>query len=113
MRKASPPHEWHHAEIAMEFLSAIFFGVRGIDAAAAFEAAPRNASATSYRKAALCFLLSGAILFLTASLTDVLANARAIGEVFGWSGIGCFQVCVLCGLRYSVVNKRVDAADCE
>jgi hypothetical protein len=94
----------------MEFLSAIFFGVRGIDAAAAFEAAPSNPSATFYRKAALCFFLLAATLLLTAALVDVLANARAIGEVFGWSGIGCFQVCVLCGLRYSVVNK-VDAAE--
>jgi hypothetical protein len=97
----------------MEYLSAIFFGVRGIDAAAAFDAAPSNPSATFYRKAALCFFLLGATLFLTAALVHVLANARAIGEVFGWSGIGCFQVCVLCGLRYSVVNKRADAADCE
>ena len=100
------------SEIAMEFLSAIFYGWRGIDAAAAFEAAPRNPCATFYRKAALCFFLVGATFLLTAALVDVLANARAIGEVFGWSGIGCFQVCVLCGLRYSVVNK-VDAADCE
>jgi hypothetical protein len=100
------------SEIAMEFLSAIFFGWRGIDAAAAFEAAPRNPSATFYRKPALCFFLVGATFLLTAALVDVLANARAIGEVFGWSGIGCFQVCVLCGLQYSVVNK-VDAADCE
>jgi hypothetical protein len=97
----------------MDFLSAVFFGVRGIDAVAGFEAAPRNSSATFYRKAARCFFLVGATLFLTAALVDVLANARAIGEVFGWSGIGCFQVCVLCGLRYSVANKRVDAADCE
>jgi len=95
----------------MEYLSAIFFGVRGNDAAAAFEAAPANPSAKFYRKAALCFFLLGATLLLTAALVDVLANARAIGEVFGWSGIGCFQVCVLCGLRYSVVNKRADAAE--
>ena len=113
MRNASPQHEWRHAEIAMEFLSAIFFGVRGIDAAAGFEAAPRNASAKFYRKAALGFFLLAATLFLTAALVDVLANARAIGEVFGWSGIGCVQVSVLCGLRYSVVNQRADAADCE
>jgi hypothetical protein len=66
------------SEIAMEFLSAIFFGVRGIDAAAAFDAAPGNPSATFYRKAALCFFLLGATLFLTAALVDVLANARAI-----------------------------------
>ncbi|HEV3303778.1 MAG TPA: hypothetical protein VG055_29260 [Planctomycetaceae bacterium] len=97
----------------MDFLSAIFFGVRGIDAVAAFEAAPRNPSATFYRKAALCFFLVGATLLLTAALVDVLANARAIGEVFGWSGIGCVQVSVLCGLRYSVVNRRADAAEWE
>ena len=67
----------------MEFLSAIFFGVRGIDAAAALEAAPTNPAATLYRKTALCFFLLGAALFLTYALVDVIANARAIGEVFG------------------------------
>jgi hypothetical protein len=93
----------------MDLLSAIFFGVRGIAAAAGFEAAPTNPSAMLFRKAAVCFFLVGAFLFLTACLFDVLANARAIGEIFGWSGIGCLQVCVLCGLRYSVVNNRADA----
>jgi hypothetical protein len=93
----------------MEYLFAIVFGFRGIEAAAAFEAAPTNPSAWFYRKAALCFFLLGAFLFLAASVIDVLANARAIEEIFGWSGIGCFQVCVLCGLRYSAINNRADA----
>ncbi len=88
-----------------------FFGFRGIGTVAAFDAAPTNPSATLYRKAALCFFLVGAFLFLTASLIDVLANARAIGEVFGWSGIGCVQICVLCGLRYSAINRKADSAD--
>jgi|ERR1700677_3220035 hypothetical protein len=95
----------------MEYLFAIVFGFRGIEAAAAFEAAPTNCSAWLYRKAALCFFLLGAFLFLAASVIDVLANARAIGEVFGWSGIGSLQISVICGLRYSVVNRRAETAN--
>jgi hypothetical protein len=94
----------------MEILFAIVFGFRGIEAAAAFEAVPTNPSAWFYRKAALCFFLLGALLFLAASVIDVLANARAIGEIFGWSGSGCLQVSVICGLRYSVANRSMSGS---
>ncbi len=60
----------------MDYLFAIVFGFRGIEAAAAFEAAPTNPSAWFYRKAALCLFVLGAFLFLTASVIDVLANAQ-------------------------------------
>jgi hypothetical protein len=92
----------------MEVLFGIVFGVRGIDTAAAFETHPRNPSMRFYRKVALGFFLGAAGLFLTASLVDTVLNARAVGEVFGWSAIGCLQVCVLCGLRYSAIGKASD-----
>lgn len=75
-------------------------------AAEAFEAPPINPAARRYRIVALCLFATSSVLLLTAALVDTVAGARSLSEVFGWSGIGCLQVCVLCGIRYAAVNKK-------
>ena len=76
-------------------------------AAEAFDSPPRNASARRWRLAALLFLLATAGLFLTAALLHTLAGRPLLGEIFGWTGIVCFELCVFSGLRYAVVNRPV------
>jgi len=87
-------------------LSHLFTGSakRWIAAAEAFEAPPTNPAAQRYRVIAFCFFMAFAALVLIAALVDTLAKARSVSEVFGWSGIACFQVCVFCGVRYAIVN---------
>jgi hypothetical protein len=86
-------------------------GKRWISAAEAFEAPPANPAAQRYRAVAFyCFMAFSALL-LTAALVDTLAKARPVSEVFGWSGIACFQVCVFCGIRYAIVNKAYEDDD--
>jgi hypothetical protein len=75
-------------------------------AAEAFEAPPISPAARRYRIAALCLFMAASALLLTAALVDTMAGSRSLSEVFGWSGIGCFQVSVFCGIRYAVVNKK-------
>lgn len=75
-------------------------------AAEAFEAPPISPAARRYRIAALCLFMAASVLLLAAALVDTIAGSRSLSEVFGWSGIGCFQVCVFCGIRYAVVNKQ-------
>jgi hypothetical protein len=72
----------------------------------AFDAPPANAAAKRYRQIALCSFLAASVLFLTAALLDTVANARPVGNVFGFSGIACIEICVICGLRYAAVNAR-------
>jgi hypothetical protein len=77
-----------------------------IAAAEAFEAPPISSVARRYRFVALCLFMIASALLLTAALVDTLAKWRSLSEAFGWSGIGCFQVCVVCGIRYAAVNKK-------
>lgn len=83
---------------------------RRLAAAEAFGSRPDNPAARRCRIVALCFFMAASSLLLTAALAETLSKARAASEVFGWSGIACLQVCVLCGIRYAVVNKRCWAA---
>jgi hypothetical protein len=91
--------------IFLSILSPLGFAKRGVDAAEALDAPPVTPSAQRYRGIAFCFFLVAAALLLTAGLVDCFADARLASEVFGWSGIGCLQICVTCGLRYKAVNR--------
>jgi hypothetical protein len=75
-------------------------------AAEAFESPPISPAARRYRIVALCFFMLASALLLIAALVDTIAGSRSLSEVFGWSGIGCIQICVLCGIRYAAVNKK-------
>jgi hypothetical protein len=79
---------------------------RRLAAVEAFEAAPISPAARRYRIAALCLFTASSALLLTAALVDTVVGSRWLSEVFGWSGIACLQVCVFCGIRYAVVNKK-------
>ena len=75
-------------------------------AAEAFGAPPINPAAQRYRSVALCLFPASSALLLAAALADTVAGARRVSEVFGWSGIAGLQGCVVCGLRYAVVNQK-------
>jgi hypothetical protein len=77
-----------------------------IAAAEALGAPPVSPAARGYRSVALWLFLASSVLLLGAALADTIAGARSLSEVFGWSGIGCLQVCVFCGIRYASVNKK-------
>jgi len=81
-----------------------------MDAVEAFEARPLNPTASRYRITAICFFLATSSLFLTAALVHICADARVLGEILGWTGIACVHVCIVCGLRYRIVNRRPDFA---
>ncbi len=80
-------------------------------ASGAFDAPPTNPLALRYRAVAFCCFLTFAALVLTASLVDTVAKARPLGEVFGFSGIACFLVCIFCLLRFTAVNKAKHCDD--
>ena len=71
-----------------------------------FETPPQNIRASRWRLAALLLFLAFACLLLTAAILHTAAGKPQLGEIFGWSGIVCFELSVLCGLRYAVVNRR-------
>ncbi len=89
----------------LSLLSPESFGIRMIEAAEAFETPPLSATARRYAAVAVCCLLTGAALLVTAALVDWLANARPLSEKFGWAGLGCLVVCVYSGLRYKDANR--------
>jgi hypothetical protein len=62
--------------------------------------------ARHYRAAAFSLFMIAAALLMTAALVDALADARLASECFGWSGIGCLHLCVICGLRYKAGNRE-------
>ena len=78
---------------------------RRLNAIGAFDTPPACPAARRYAAAAILFLMVGATLFLASSLVDVLAGDRFMCEVLGWSALGCFQVCFLCGYRYAAINQ--------
>jgi hypothetical protein len=81
-------------------------GKQRLAAAESFEAPPISPEARRYRVVALCLFVASSALLLATALVDTGAGARSLSEVFGWSGIGCLQMCVLCGVRYAAVNKQ-------
>lgn len=77
-----------------------------MDAAAAFSDPPRNPAARRWARLALLLFLMTSALLVTSALIDWQIGDRLICEIFGWSGIVCFQLCVACGLRYAIINNR-------
>jgi hypothetical protein len=86
---------------------------RRIAAAEAFGAPPISPAARRLRSVALWLFMASSGLLLAAVLADTVAGARSLSEVFGWSGIGCLQVCVFCGIRYASVNKKRMDHECD
>jgi len=78
-----------------------------LEAAEAFETPPQNPTARRWATLTLILFLATSTILLAAALTDWLGN-RPLSEVFGWTGIVCFQTCVICGVRYASINKSVE-----
>jgi len=64
-----------------------------------------NSRVANYRKAALCFFLCFAGLFLCGSLIRVFAGAE-IGDAVAWTGAGCFVIAAACVLRSASIDGR-------
>jgi len=79
-----------------------------IRAAEAFETPPRNRIAKRWTTIALTLFLLASTLMLTAALVDWFTGRRFIAECLGWTGVVCLQLCVVCGVRYAVVNRIVN-----
>jgi hypothetical protein len=94
--------------LVFSFLAHLITGAGWYSALAAFGEPPANAGARRYRVAAFCLLLTGAALVLTAAFVESFAQARDASEVFGWSGLVCLELCVICGIRYASVNRTAN-----
>ncbi len=81
-----------------------------IRAAEAFETPPTNPTARRWATIALTLFLLTSALMLTAALVDWFTGRRFIAECFGWTGVACLQLCVVCGVRYAIVNRNVKSA---
>ena len=46
------------------------------------------------------------VLLLVASIMFCMKPELLLDEILGWSGIGCIQLSVICGLRYATINRR-------
>ncbi len=77
-------------------------------AAEAFETPPKNSAARRWAAIALSLFLLASAMMLTAALVDWFTGQRFIAECFGWTGIVFLQLCVVCGVRYAVVNRNAD-----
>ncbi len=81
---------------------------KAIDAAEALEQPATNAKAQRYRTLAVVFFLLTSAFLLSAAIAFTLAPQNILNEVLGWTGIVCLHLCVVCGLRYAVLNRRPD-----
>ena len=77
-----------------------------IRAAEAFETPPRNPTARRWATFALTLFLLTSALMLSAALVDWFTGQRLVAECLGWTGVACLQLCVVCGVRYAVVNRK-------
>ncbi len=62
--------------------------------------------AQRYRTGAVVLFLLTSALLVCAAIAFTVAPQNVIHEILGWTGIVCLHLCVLCGLRYSTVNRR-------
>lgn len=99
----------------LSMLAVMITGVSGqlLSVVEAFGAPPVSQRAVRYRSVALCLFMASSGLLLTAALSDTFVGDRFRSEVFGWGGIGCFVMCVLCGIRYAVMNNKCKTIDQE
>lgn len=94
---------WFMVNIALDVVTGS--GQKGLAAAEALEKPAISSAAQRYRTAAvILFLLTSAFLF-SAAIAYTIAPHIVINEILGWTGIVCLHACVLCGLRYAVVNS--------
>lgn len=75
-------------------------------AAETLDAPPLTPAAHHWRMLAIISFLSGAVLLLVASIMFCMKPELLLDEILGWSGIGCIQLSVICGLRYATINRR-------
>lgn len=90
-------------EIANGATAARLFAV---DAFAALETPPRNPTARRWAVLALSLFLIASALILTAALVDWFTGRRLISGCFGWTGVVCLQLCIVCVARYAVANRK-------
>jgi hypothetical protein len=83
---------------------------RGFPALEDLDIPPTNPRVSRHRKAALCFFMCFAGLFLCGSLIRVFANAE-IGDAVGWTGLGCFVVSAVCLLWSASINGQRPVSD--
>tara|TARA_R110002049_G_C9140834_1_gene559609 strand:+ start:1192 stop:1701 length:510 start_codon:yes stop_codon:yes gene_type:complete len=81
-----------------------------IRASEAFETPPRNTTARRWAAFALNLFLLTSSLMLGAALVDWFTGRRFLAECLGWTGVACLQLCVVCGVRYAIVNQNVNPA---
>jgi hypothetical protein len=97
----------------MDFSTLVGFSVwfgrwtfqRGMPALFAVEIPPANSRVAKYRRAALCYFMGFAGLFLCGSLIRVFANAD-VGDAVAWAAFGLFVIAAVCVLRSASVNGR-------
>ena len=77
---------------------------KALDAAEALEQPAWNTKAQRWRTFAVGFFFLTSIFLLAAAIAFTLAPKNIVNEILGWSGIVCLHVCVVCGLRYAVLN---------
>ena len=76
-----------------------------LDAVDALEKPAISPIAQRYRTAAVVFFLCAAAFLFSAALAFAIGPQNVLNEILGWTGIVCLYICVLCGLRYSAINR--------
>lgn len=89
----------------IEFLLHIIATRTRLAAVEAFGMPPRTRQASHWRMFALALFVAASGLMLAAASTFVVGQRNALSEALGWSSVACLQLCVVCGLRYAVVNR--------
>ena len=89
----------------IQFLLHIIATKTRLAAVEAFGRPPRTQGGRRWRMLALALFVAASVLMLAAGLTFVVGRRSALSETLGWSGVACLQLCVVCGLRYAVVNR--------
>ena len=79
---------------------------QALDAAEALEQPATNPRAQRYRTLAVVFFLLTSAFLVSAAIAFTLAPQNILNEVLGWTGIVCLHLCVTCGLRYAVLNRK-------
>ena len=72
----------------------------------ALQSPSTNTKAQRYRTIAFYLFMAASMLLITAAIVDSF-GARFVSELFGWSGLVCLQLCVICGLQYARVNAAI------
>ena len=78
------------------------------EAAETIENPPRHVSVRRWATLTLVLFLVASICLLVAALADWFAGNRFLSGVFGWAGVICLNICMICGLRCVKVRNAAD-----